>query len=123
MNRSGYLATTDLAPEGRGSHFYLYHAMLCIRGTSSVPVCVCVCLSVTSRGSRNSTDLAPDGRGSYFPKWRPGYCQWLEFDPRKALIKLLKVKCMVYFKYSKYTNSGVTIIFAPRQHSLITVLI
>ena len=39
--------------------------------------------------------------------------QCLEFDPRKSLIKLLKVKRMVYFKYSKYTNNGVTIIFAP----------
>jgi len=27
--------------------------------------------------------------------------QCLEFDPWKAFIKLLKVKCMVYFKYSK----------------------
>ena len=30
---------------------HFYRAMLCIRGTSHVPVSVCLCLSVTSRSS------------------------------------------------------------------------
>ena len=43
--------------------------------------------------------FSPWGRGSYFPKMAARIVeQCLEFDPRKAFIKLFKIKCMVYFK-------------------------